>query len=706
MNRTELIRTAIGVCIGGAALTAAYVAQAQPTPVPGLQSLKGFVAPEPRDLMLYVKDRKAAIVLGKALFWDAAVGSDGVTACASCHFHAGADDRVTNQLNPGLRNDHGAPIAATFNKPFYTEGGVQAFFTMGSNAVARPNYTLNKRDFPTHRLADPLDRNSAVLFDTDDVVSSQGVYSKTFSAVSTKGPLRHRRMEDCQLVDDPIFSLPDLNGTMHQTRRVEPRNTPTVINAAMNYRNFWDGRANNVFNGSSPFGNRDPDAGIWIYDPLNGYPAPTKIRIALENSSAASQAVGPPGSNFEMSCGGRLFADIGNKLINMRPLAQQNVAATDSVLGVYRAPNGSGLRQTYKQLVKNAFNPPYWNAPTMIDLGTPDSGPKYYTQMEVNFSLFFGLAVQMYESTLISDDAPLDRYLPHGDVAGDPSALTDQEVRGMAVFTHVGIETPAGTGVCSSCHKGPELTGAASLLQLASIQGELIEHMTFADAGVGINGNIGQYDDAFYNIGVRPSVEDRGVGAADPFGNPLSFTRQLKLEMQGYTVPDSFIGFNADPDFREVVEGAFKTPTLRNIELTGPYFHNGSRATLEQVIDFYSRGGDRRGPDGADTSAFGNASSNVDPDIIVRNFRDDEKADLAAFLKRPLTDERVRWERAPFDHPQLFVPVGHATNKNGSVKVDASGKAVQLKREIPAVGMEGRSAAIGSLQPFDAGLAP
>ena len=158
MNRTGLIRAAIGVCLGGATLTTVYVAQAQVIPVPGLQSLKGFAAPEPRDLMLYVKDRNAAIALGKALFWDAAVGSDGVTACASCHFHAGADDRVTNQLSPGLRNDHGAPISGTFNKPFYTEGDVPAFFTTGSNAVARPNYTLNKRDFPSHKLADPLDR--------------------------------------------------------------------------------------------------------------------------------------------------------------------------------------------------------------------------------------------------------------------------------------------------------------------------------------------------------------------------------------------------------------------------------------------------------------------------------------------------------------------------------------------------------------------
>ncbi|MGA0869258.1 MAG: cytochrome c peroxidase, partial [Planctomycetota bacterium] len=48
----------------------------------------------------YVVDENAAILLGKALFWDQQVGSDGM-ACASCHFHAGADNRVAHQLSPG-----------------------------------------------------------------------------------------------------------------------------------------------------------------------------------------------------------------------------------------------------------------------------------------------------------------------------------------------------------------------------------------------------------------------------------------------------------------------------------------------------------------------------------------------------------------------------------------------------------------------------
>jgi len=39
-------------------------------------------------------------------------------------------------------------------------------------------------------------------------------------------------------------------------------------------------------------------------------------------------------------------------------------------------------------------------------------------------------------------------------------------------------------------------------------------------------------------------------------------------------------------------KGRFKVPTLRNVELLGPFYHNGGQATLRQVIDFYNRGGD------------------------------------------------------------------------------------------------------------------
>src|SRR5690348_14010945 len=64
-------------------------------------SLKNVPVPQPAALPQYVRDGGALVVLGKALFWDMQLGSDGHTACATCHFHAGADHRMQNQLfNP------------------------------------------------------------------------------------------------------------------------------------------------------------------------------------------------------------------------------------------------------------------------------------------------------------------------------------------------------------------------------------------------------------------------------------------------------------------------------------------------------------------------------------------------------------------------------------------------------------------------------
>ena len=52
------------------------------------------------------------------------------------------------------------------------------------------------------------------------------------------------------------------------------------------------------------------------------------------------------------------------------------------------------------------------------------------------------------------------------------------------------------------------------------------------------DGGVAIYDNGFYNIGVRPALEDLGVGGADPFGNPLSFARQYMAELDGKATPD------------------------------------------------------------------------------------------------------------------------------------------------------------------------
>ena len=76
--------------------------------LPGdLRAVRGAGAVESRD---FVKDPVMARALGKALFWDMQVGSDGVQACASCHFRAGADPRSKNQVSPGLKHSPDADL--------------------------------------------------------------------------------------------------------------------------------------------------------------------------------------------------------------------------------------------------------------------------------------------------------------------------------------------------------------------------------------------------------------------------------------------------------------------------------------------------------------------------------------------------------------------------------------------------------------------
>jgi cytochrome c peroxidase len=610
-------------------------------PINVLQSMKGIRPKEPRDLGTIVRDRKAAIALGKALFWDVQAGSDG-QACASCHAHAGADDRTTNQLSPGLNNIAGGNKSQTFDP-------------VASKGKGGPNYTLTAKDFPLHQLSDVNDPNSPVVFDSDDVVSSQGTVRRLF--VSTKSDDGRETCTD----ESDIFIA-----EKKTIRRVPPRNTPTNINAVFFDRLFWDGRANNTFNGVSPFGPRDTAATVLEHQ-ANGQLR--EVQIRLENAALASQAVGPILSGFEMSCEGRTLPDVGHKLLQLRALSLQDVAVDDSVLGVLSTKKtekndsdkakaekakAKGLTATYEDLVKQAFVPKYWDA-----TGKPAKG---YSQMERNFSLFWGLSIMMYEATLVSDDAPIDRYLD-----GDKTALTPQQIYGKSLF-----EGQAG---CINCHHGPAISGAAFSFAKEANETNPIERMAMND------GRIALYDNGYYNIGVRPTVEDRGVGGDDPWGNPLSLAREAKRAAGGIPAPESLRFDNArfllnrgtPPGVgeREATDGCFKTPSLRNVELTGPYFHNGGQATLEQVLDFYNRGGDRRGGTlltfdgeqivtGADSTALGDNQSNMGADMQRLFLTPQGKAAIIAFLKS-FTDERVRWEKAPFDHPSIDLPNGVTT---------------------------------------------
>ena len=83
--------------------------------------------------------------------------------------------------------------------------------------------------------------------------------------------------------------------------------------------------------------------------------------------------------------------------------------------------------------------------------------------------------------------------------------------------------------------------------------------------------------------------------------------------------------------------GVFKTPTLREIEHTAPYMHDGSLKTLEDVVEFYNKGGIK--------------NRNLDPNLKPLNLTDSEKRELVAFLKA-LSGEGWQSIKAPETFPQ------------------------------------------------------
>lgn len=644
-----------------------------PPPVSDLNNLPGdlraIAVPEPPNLLEFVKDRAAAIRLGKALFWDMQLGSDGVQACASCHFRAGADPRSKNQLSPGLNHVPVPELA-------FTAGG--------------PNYQLEADDFPLTRLAVPGVRGALdPATDNNDAVSSQGVFRTNF--VSSR-PGR---------AEDRTDSVPDELGFRigrQNVRRVEPRNTPSVINAVFNHRQFWDGRAENVFNGVNHRGARDPNARLFRADAAGNL---SSVQVALINSSLASQATQPVTSDLEMSATGRAHFDVGYKfgmeieqrrhvrwVLPLRPLAKQIVHPEDSVLGeLSRYPRKGLDRLSYEQMIAEAFHEVWWQSPKLIRLnddgtktvvdghdGNPDT--REISLMQHNFTLFLGLALQMYQATLVSDDSPWDRFRRDHPSASDPALnpwnnTNPNHISRLALFgAHLFNDRTRGpTNIrCSNCHEQAELTDASVRRVAAAVNGPVRNR----------DGNV--IDKGFNNIGVRPTPDDLGVGGSDELG-PLSHSKRL---FPG-ALPATFDGAAVSKGFG--IEGAFKIPSLRNVALTAPYFHNGDASTLRQAVELYSRGGNV-------APVIQTDNTPIEP-LGVPNLTSDEIDALVAWLET-LTDERVRYAQAPFDHPQLFVPNGH---RGDHLSLRGHGReARDILVEIPAVGASGDQPLPGFLE--------
>jgi cytochrome c peroxidase len=390
-----------------------------------------------------------------------------------------------------------------------------------------------------------------VLITNDDIVGSQGVARRTFVSVNPDPTIAD---ENCDVVEDPTFGF---------ARRVEFRQAPMIYGAVFIRHLFWGGEARDQFNGLN----------IWGFTPNNLAGSIT----FQENSTLASQATGPVNNSIEMRCVGRPLNghtnSLGAKLLTRPPLQFQRVSRTDSVLGGLANPSGPGLRCgnapcNYRDMIAEAF------------------GPAMAANAENVFSMLWGEAIQAYQTTLIPDQTPFDRFL-----GGNLTAMTPKQIFGLVRFV--------GKGKCANCHAGPMLTDAS---------------VSFYQMNGPLNRDGG--DQGFHNIGLVNSWIDGGRGGGGAGGFTLSESQSL---------------FD---------DWAFKTPTLRNIKLTAPYFHTGSNPTLVDVMEFYDRGGD-----------FANPQLSIDMQPL--NLTALDKNAIIDFMENALTDCRVEKKKAPFDHPEL-----------------------------------------------------
>ena len=205
-----------------------------------------------------------------------------------------------------------------------------------------------------------------------------------------------------------------------------------------------------------------------------------------------------------------------------------------------------------------------------------------------------GKAIASYERTILSGNSPFDRWY----FGRDHTAVGEDVKRGFKIFS--------GKGQCSTCHTVNK------------------ESALFTNHG-------------FHNTGVAqlplipPTTVDVDLGGGLTVKMPRTQVDEI------LTPPSQDLG-RYEVTFDPTDLWRYKTPSLRNVALTAPYMHNGALLTLEEVIDYYDRGGTR--------------ADGQDPRISPLHLSAQEKQALLAFL-HSLTGDNVRSlarEGADFPH--------------------------------------------------------
>jgi cytochrome c peroxidase len=215
-----------------------------------------------------------------------------------------------------------------------------------------------------------------------------------------------------------------------------------------------------------------------------------------------------------------------------------------------------------------------------------------------------GKAIAAYERKLVTGPSIFDRWVARWREAGSPRQLDLVPNDGLSPSALRGLDTFTSRGQCWKCHEGKLLTDGEFHALGAAPRGDLISD----------SGRFG----AIAPLKASP-FRASGSHSDDPRGERGKIVDSL------IPVEDQW--------------GAFRTPPLRNLSATAPYFHQGQFATLEEVIAFYST------LEGAVTMDHHQESV-----LVPRNFDAQEAADLAAFL-RSLDGEAppAEWLANPWD---------------------------------------------------------
>jgi cytochrome c peroxidase len=195
-------------------------------------------------------------------------------------------------------------------------------------------------------------------------------------------------------------------------------------------------------------------------------------------------------------------------------------------------------------------------------------------------------AIAAFERTLVSGNSPFDRYM-----AGDHEALSESARRGMFLFS--------GKARCTVCHN---FTANFTTAQSFGFFSDQMYHNT----GVAAD------DPGYLELSARAASMAREGAPAAVLAN---LAKEPKSSLLG-----RFIVTRSSLDI-----GAFKTPSLRDVEFTAPYFHDGSAKTLEDVVKFYVKGG--------------NPNPNKDWELQAVNLNEQEQAQIVEFLKALTSDD-------------------------------------------------------------------